>query len=370
MRVAVLDIEPIEPALGGSRLRLAGLYHGLGAGFDTTYVGAYHWPGPKFRRIRHGPNFEEITVPFSDRHFSAARVLQANTGDYSIIDASFPLLGAFSEDYCRHVQSAAAAADIVIFSHPWAWAVASDVVRRDRQLIVYDAHNVEGIIKRQLLGATAVGRMLADEVERLERDLCQSADLVLACSQQDRCTLAQTYDLPFAKLRVCPNGVSARSITPASWMNRVVAKARLHLGVGPIALFIGGLYPPNIEAAEFIRDRLAPACPRVTFAIELGFPTNLTMLLCPAYLRGEAYLMLHNGNRAAAEFQKFVDRRGLVANFPWGALARLGLARAYALQGDTAKARAAYQDFLTLWKDADPDVPILKQAKTEYAQLQ
>lgn len=267
MRVAVLDIEPIEPALGGSRLRLAGLYHGLGAGFDTTYVGAYHWPGPKFRRIRHGPNFEEITVPFSDRHFSAARVLQANTGDYSIIDASFPLLGAFSEDYCRHVQSAAAAADIVIFSHPWAWAVASDVVRRDRQLIVYDAHNVEGIIKRQLLGATAVGRMLADEVERLERDLCQSADLVLACSQQDRCTLAQTYDLPFAKLRVCPNGVSARSITPASWMNRVVAKARLHLGVGPIALFIGGLYPPNIEAAEFIRDRLAPACPRVTFAI-------------------------------------------------------------------------------------------------------
>src|SRR5512139_4031171 len=103
MRVAVLDIEPIEPTLGGSRLRLAGLYHALGAGFDTTYVGAYHWPGPKFRRIRHGPNFEEITVPFSDRHFAAARVLQSNAGNYSIIDASFPHLGAFSEDYCRHV---------------------------------------------------------------------------------------------------------------------------------------------------------------------------------------------------------------------------------------------------------------------------
>ncbi len=60
----------------------------------------------------------------------------------------------------------------------------------------------------------------------------------------------------------------------------------------------------------------------------------------------------------------------LVVNFPWGALARLGLARAYALQGDTAKAKAAYQDFLTLWKDADPDIPILKQAKAEYAKLQ
>ena len=79
--------------------------------------------------------------------------------------------------------------------------------------------------------------------------------------------------------------------------------------------------------------------------------------------------MLHDGNAAAAEFQKFIDHRGLVGNFPWGALARLGLARAYAMQGDTAKARAAYQDFLTLWKDADLDVPVLKEAKAEYAKL-
>ena len=108
---------------------------------------------------------------------------------------------------------------------------------------------------------------------------------------------------------------------------------------------------------------------KVASTIELGVPTNLTIILCPAYLRGEAYLMLHDGNRAAAEFQKFIDHRGLVVNFPWGALARLGLARAYAMQGDTAKARTAYQDFLTLWKDADPDIPILRQAKAEYAKL-
>ncbi len=109
---------------------------------------------------------------------------------------------------------------------------------------------------------------------------------------------------------------------------------------------------------------------KVTIPIELGRPTNGPISLCPVYLRGEAYLMLHDGNRAAVEFQKFVDHRGLAANFPWGALARLGLARAYALQGDTAKAKAAYKDFLTLWKDADPDVPILKQAQAEYAKLQ
>ncbi len=96
---------------------------------------------------------------------------------------------------------------------------------------------------------------------------------------------------------------------------------------------------------------------------------QVTGSLFPVYVRGEAYLMLHDGDAAAAEFRKFFDHRGLVANFPWGALAHLGLARAYAMQGDTARARATYQDFLTLWKDADPDVPILKQAKAEYARL-
>ncbi len=92
--------------------------------------------------------------------------------------------------------------------------------------------------------------------------------------------------------------------------------------------------------------------------------------LYPAYLRGEAYLALGDGGKAAAEFKKFLDHPGMVANCPLAALARLGVARAYALQGDKVKAKAAYEDFLTLWKDADPEIPIHRQAKAEYAKLQ
>jgi tetratricopeptide (TPR) repeat protein len=87
-------------------------------------------------------------------------------------------------------------------------------------------------------------------------------------------------------------------------------------------------------------------------------------------VRGEAYLALHQGEQAAGEYQKILHHRGIILNFCTGALARLGLARAYVLQGDTAQAKAAYQDFLTLWKDADPDIPILIAAKAEYAKLQ
>jgi cytochrome c-type biogenesis protein CcmH/NrfG len=87
-------------------------------------------------------------------------------------------------------------------------------------------------------------------------------------------------------------------------------------------------------------------------------------------VRGEAYLAAHQGSEAAVEFQKILGHRRIVLDEPIGALAHLQLGRAYAMQGDTTKAKAAYEDFLTLWNDADPDIPILKQAKAEYAKLQ
>ena len=104
---------------------------------------------------------------------------------------------------------------------------------------------------------------------------------------------------------------------------------------------------------------------------ELGVPRPMgTGTLYPAYLRGQAYLLAKNGSAAVAEFEKLLNHRGIVLNFVIGALARLQLGRAYAMSSDSAKAKIAYQDFLTLWKDADPDIPILMQAKAEYAKLQ
>ena len=146
----------------------------------------------------------------------------------------------------------------------------------------------------------------------------------------------------------------------------------------PMDVLVQQYWLPSIRAAVALQRKepnRALAVLRTASAIELSQPTYLTVALCPVYLRGETYLMLHNGNAAAAEFQKFRDHYGLVANFPWGTLARLGLARAYTLEAatDTAvhdKAREAYHDFLGLWKDADRDLPILKQAAAEYGRLQ
>jgi tetratricopeptide (TPR) repeat protein/predicted Ser/Thr protein kinase len=103
---------------------------------------------------------------------------------------------------------------------------------------------------------------------------------------------------------------------------------------------------------------------------ELGTPGQFQMgTMYPVYIRGQAQLAAHNGAAAATEFQKFLDHRGVTLNYPLGALAHLGLARSYALSGETVKAKTAYNDFFTLWKDADADIPILQQAKAEYAKL-
>ena len=106
---------------------------------------------------------------------------------------------------------------------------------------------------------------------------------------------------------------------------------------------------------------------------ELGAPRSSFFgffgALYPIYVRGEAYLAAHQGTEAVAEFQKIIDHRGIVVSDPIGALTLLQQARALALSGENSKAKVAYQDFLALWKDADPDLLILKQAKAEYAKL-
>jgi eukaryotic-like serine/threonine-protein kinase len=113
---------------------------------------------------------------------------------------------------------------------------------------------------------------------------------------------------------------------------------------------------------------------RAAAPIELGMPPScvsaLFGALYPIYIRGEAYLALHRSAEAAAAFQKIIDHRGMVVSDPIGALARLQLGRALALSADKIKAKMAYEDFLALWKDADTDIPVLQQAKAEYAKLQ
>jgi predicted Zn-dependent protease len=116
-------------------------------------------------------------------------------------------------------------------------------------------------------------------------------------------------------------------------------------------------------------ERLQAAIPYELAVPGIAF-NGFVGALYPAYMRGEAFLATNQGAAAATEFQKILDHRGIVFGDPIGALAHLQLGRAFALSREKDKANSAYQDFLALWKDADPDIPILKRAKAEYGELQ
>jgi glycosyltransferase involved in cell wall biosynthesis len=264
-KVTVLDMQPIDPAIGGGRLRLLGLYHNLGDRLPATYVGTYDWPGPGHRDHQLTPTLREIDVPLSDRHFAASDEWRRLTGGKTVIDVSFPLLAHHSPDYVNAARAAAGDGDIVVFSHPWVYPLVSDVLGKREQLVVYDSQNVESVLRFRLLADSPVGLDIVRNGTAVERDLCARADLVLACSHEDRELFHRLYDVPFSKCLVVPNGTFVGA--PPDGSARREQKRRLGLEDKPLAVFLGSLFPPNEEAVAFIATELAPALPDVTFAI-------------------------------------------------------------------------------------------------------
>jgi len=201
--------------------------------------------------------------------------------------------------------------------------------------------------------------------EALVGDAAMARQNANSAVERSRCEQGQT---PEAVLALALVGDSPQA---GKWAE-ALARGR------PLDSEINNVWLPEIHSLIMLQqgnaasavDELAPAA-----TYELGWSGFMT-----PYFRGQAYLAAHRGAEAAAEFQKILERRGVVLNQPIGALAHLGLGRAYALQAAAAqgaqvasfraKARTAYQEFLTLWKDAEPDIPIFKQARMEFAKLQ
>ncbi|MBZ5532702.1 MAG: winged helix-turn-helix domain-containing protein [Acidobacteriia bacterium] len=193
--------------------------------------------------------------------------------------------------------------------------------------------------------------------------LVGNADLA---KQQARAALALSNDRDTEALSAIALGLAGDS-AQASRLADDLAKRF------PQDTIVQSNYLPTIHAAEFLRGNdygkaievLVAAAPH-----ELGGNNqSLNFVLYPVYLRGKAYLAGKQGTAAAVEFQKILDHPGVVRSEPIGALARLELGRAFALSGNMTKASAAYQEFLSLWKDADSDIPVFKQAKAEYSKL-
>ncbi|MDD5319239.1 MAG: glycosyltransferase [Methylococcales bacterium] len=276
-QVSVLDMQPIDPPVGGGRLRLLGLYHNLGSNIDCQYIGSYDWPGEHYRKHRLSNCLEEINIPLSSEHHAAAQSLSSRAGGKTVIDLAFSRLGMLSPDYIEAARQTISNADVVVFSHPWVYPlVAKDLA--PGQIVVYDSQNVEGYLRAQLLDENSPTEAeLLRQVIHDEYRLGCRADLVLACSHEDLVRFNRIYEFPPEKMRVVPNGVMAFAALPPNKADKAKAKTQLQLAHDRlVAIFIGSAYGPNLDAGHFIVSRLAEAMPEVTFVIAGGVSTQLS----------------------------------------------------------------------------------------------
>src|SRR5438445_2329998 len=256
-RVLIVDNQPIEPPIGGGRIRLFGLYSNLPPDLDPVYVGTYDWPGPAYRSVTHQGRLREITVPQSEAHFRSHEALRAAEPALGM-DVTFPALSFLSRGFLDRVAYEPRRADVIVFSHPWVFPIVSRLIDVQSKPFVYDAQNVEGRLKRSLLPPEGLGREIAEMVGELEKELCERAATIFACSEDDAREFVSAYGADRERIHVLPNGTDVRRRHPATPAERQLARAGLELpSDSAIALFMGSDYAPNTEAARAICEQLA-----------------------------------------------------------------------------------------------------------------
>lgn len=284
LKVTIVDMQPITPAIGGGRQRLLGLYHALGEDIDATYVGSYDWPGESFRDQRLTPGLREICVPLSDAHHAAARASAHRMNGRVMIDLEFAEQASLSPEYLEVARKQVASADVVVFSHPWTYPLLRDSLSA-QQLIVHDSQNVEAVLRTSLHDDLPQAEPILSAVAQIEYNLCQAADLTISCSHDDRDTFHRLYDVEWEKLRVVPNGISVFQQSVPTAEQRAEVRAELGLSERPLVVFLGSDYGPNNEAAQFVVRDLAPALPKVAFAIIGTCCQNLPLNSLPQNVR-------------------------------------------------------------------------------------
>ena len=277
LRVAILDMQPIIPAVGGGRLRLLGLYHALGEGIDARYVGTYDWPGENYRRHQITPGLEETDVPLSIEHHAAAAEAALQAGGRVVIDMVFGRQAHLSPEYLAETLEAVEWADVVVFAHPWVAPLIDDALLAGKT-VVYDSQNVERDLRAQILKLdNPFEREILMEVEASERKAGNRAHLILACSDDDAKSFELAYGWSRARMLTMPNGVFADAIRPPTPQQRDSAREQLQISQdAKLVFFIGSNYEPNVKAAKLIAITFAAQLPDVQFVIAGGVCTQLT----------------------------------------------------------------------------------------------
>jgi glycosyltransferase involved in cell wall biosynthesis len=269
-RILVTDIQPLDPPIGGGRVRISELYRHFDPSiFEITYLGTFDYLGPDGRKQKLADHFTEILVPMTVFHIMIDKIFSKLCKGTTTLDVTSTMLIGLTPRYQRDLAQLMKGRDIIIVSHPWVYPLVKKELEKleRRPILIYDSQNLEYKIKKQLLNGTLMGKYLVNKVKNIESLLLRKCDLVFACSQDDAKGFIAQYGARQEKILIVPNGASVQDISVPNFEEKRLL--RFHLGFErPTAIFLAsGGYKPNDEAAEYISNLLAHEAEEVDFVI-------------------------------------------------------------------------------------------------------
>lgn len=261
-KITVTSTFPIYPPQGGGQARIYNLYKNLAKEYDVDIVSFTNTDQREFKGYI-APNLKELRIPKSQIHQNKEWEIESKV-KIPITDIGMITLSGYSPKYGEELKKSIESSDIVIISHPYLYEEAKKYLKD--KLFIYEAHNVESIMKRNMLPDSGYAKTLVQKVFDIEQECCEKSKFIMTCSYEDQVTLNQIYGVPMEKMVVIPNGVDCDITTFTPVDQRRENKKTLELENEKLALFMGSWHKPNLEACEEIL-KIALQCPEVKFLL-------------------------------------------------------------------------------------------------------
>jgi glycosyltransferase involved in cell wall biosynthesis len=261
-KITVASTFPIYPPQGGGQARIYNLYKNIAKQYDVEIVSFTNVDQKAFDGFI-ASNLREIRIPKSTKHQSKEYEIECNVG-IPISDIGMITLSEYTPDYGEELKKSIATSDIVVISHPYMYEAFKKCGSNKK--FIYEAHNVESVMKKNMLPDTKAARGLVQQVLDTEKECCDKSEFIMTCSYEDQVTINKIYGTPMKQMIVVPNGVDCEETSYTTAEQRLKNKVDLGLSNEKMGLFMGSWHKPNLEACEEIFT-IAARCPETKFLL-------------------------------------------------------------------------------------------------------
>jgi len=253
IKILITDNQRLTPVDGGAQVRIYNQIRYLPENFEVTYLGttAYDLLEQKEKQVKY--NINEVVVEIKKPILLFNSFLTRKVHGVHTFDIVISLYERFNKEFKQKIHCLAQESDILIASHPWFFPF---IKNYENKILIYDSHNCEYLLKKEVLTKMLLGKVLLAIIKKIEKNACRKSDLIFACSEENKKSYIELFNVPESKIKVLPNSVDTNEIKPVSKQEKVKAKKILGINDSKTILFVGTYYGPNNEGFDFILTKL------------------------------------------------------------------------------------------------------------------